>query len=102
MLILFISRKYSPCLYYTVVCCSSGRKCRIICLNNKIKNVLIISDKETQKNISKSVRNIPDVKLINDDGALGVRIIKNVEEERKTKKKRERKSCDEKEVLLFV
>ena len=36
---------------------------------NKIKNVLIISDKETQKNISKSVRNIPDVKLISDEGA---------------------------------
>ena len=36
---------------------------------NKINNVLIISDKETQKNISKSVRNIPNVKLILDDGA---------------------------------
>mgnify|MGYP001446976894 FL=1 len=36
---------------------------------NKINNDLIISDKETQKNISKSVRNIPDVKLINDEGA---------------------------------
>ena len=36
---------------------------------NNINNVLIISDKETQKNISKSVRNIPNVKLINDDGA---------------------------------
>ena len=36
---------------------------------NKIKNVLIISDKETQKNITKSVRNIPDVKLISDEGA---------------------------------
>ena len=36
---------------------------------NKINNVLIISDKETQKNISKSVRNIPDVKLISDEGA---------------------------------
>ena len=36
---------------------------------NKITNVLIISDKETQKNISKSVRNIPDVKLISEEGA---------------------------------
>ena len=36
---------------------------------NKINNVLIISDKETQKNISKSVRNIPDVKLISEEGA---------------------------------
>ena len=43
---------------------------------NKIKNVLIISDKETEKNISKSVRNIPDVKLINDDGANVYDLIK--------------------------
>jgi len=45
-------------------------------IKNKIKNVLIISDKETQKNISKSVRNIPDVKLINDDGANVYDIVK--------------------------
>ncbi len=36
---------------------------------NNINNVLIISDKETQKNIGKSVRNIPNVKLISDEGA---------------------------------
>ena len=36
---------------------------------NNIDNVLIISDKETQKNIGKSVRNIPNVKLISDEGA---------------------------------
>ena len=36
---------------------------------NKINNVLIISDKETQKNISKSVRNIPYVKLVSEEGA---------------------------------
>ena len=35
---------------------------------NNISNVLIISDKETEKNIGKSVRNLPDVKLINDQG----------------------------------
>ena len=35
---------------------------------NNISNVLIISDKETEKNIGKSVRNLPDVKLINDLG----------------------------------
>ena len=35
---------------------------------NNIKNVLIVSDKETEKNIYKSVRNIPNVKLINDLG----------------------------------
>jgi ribosomal protein L4 len=34
-----------------------------------LKNVLIVSDKETEKNIFKSVRNIPDVKLINENGA---------------------------------
>ena len=36
---------------------------------NKINNVLIMSDKETEKNISNSVRNIPNVKLINHEGA---------------------------------
>ena len=36
---------------------------------NKIINVLIVSDKETQKNISRSVRNIPNVKLISENGA---------------------------------
>ncbi len=35
---------------------------------NKLQNVLIVSDQETEKNIYKSVRNIPDVKLINDKG----------------------------------
>ena len=35
---------------------------------NKISNVLIVSDKETEKNITKSVRNLPDVKLINESG----------------------------------
>ena len=35
---------------------------------NKLENVLIISDQETEKNIYKSVRNIPDVKLINYKG----------------------------------
>ena len=35
---------------------------------NNITNVLIVSDKETEKNIFKSVRNLPDVKLINENG----------------------------------
>ena len=35
---------------------------------NKISNVLIVSDKETEKNIIKSVRNIANVKLINESG----------------------------------
>ena len=38
-------------------------------IKNNLKNVLIISDKETQKNIFKSVWNIPDVKLILDECA---------------------------------
>ena len=37
-------------------------------VKNKLENVLIISDQETEKNIYKSVRNIPDVKLINHKG----------------------------------
>ena len=38
-------------------------------IKNKLNNVLIISDKETHKNIFKSARNIRDVKLIIDEGA---------------------------------
>ena len=38
-------------------------------IKNKLNNVLIVSDKETHKNIFKSVRNIRDVKLITDEGA---------------------------------
>ena len=37
-------------------------------LNNKLQNTLIISDKDSFKNINKSARNIKDVKLINDEG----------------------------------
>ena len=37
-------------------------------IKNKLENVLIVSDQETEKNIYKSVRNIPDVKLINYKG----------------------------------
>ena len=36
---------------------------------NNLNNVLIVSDKETHKNIIKSVRNIKDVKLISEEGA---------------------------------
>ena len=45
-------------------------------IRNKLENVLIISDKETEKNISKSVRNIPNVKLINDQGTNVYDLIK--------------------------
>ena len=38
-------------------------------IKNKLNNVLIVSDKETHKNIFKSVRNIRDVKLIIDECA---------------------------------
>ena len=37
---------------------------------NKLFNTLIISDKDTLKNIDKSARNIKNVKLIKDDGAI--------------------------------
>jgi large subunit ribosomal protein L4 len=45
-------------------------------IKNNLKNVLIVSDKETEKNIYKSVRNIPDVKLINDKGTNVYDLIK--------------------------
>tara|TARA_Y100001970_G_scaffold254761_1_gene330848 strand:- start:1098 stop:1736 length:639 start_codon:yes stop_codon:yes gene_type:complete len=45
-------------------------------VKNNLKNVLIISDKETEKNIYKSVRNIPDVKLINEQGTNVYDLIK--------------------------
>ena len=35
---------------------------------NKLKNVLIISDSDSMKNINKSARNIKNVKLIKDEG----------------------------------
>ena len=38
-------------------------------VSNKLRSTLIISDKESFKNIDKSARNIKDVKLINDEGA---------------------------------
>ena len=37
-------------------------------INNKLSSVLIVSDKETEKNINKSVRNIKDIKIITYDG----------------------------------
>ncbi len=38
-------------------------------LKNKLSNALIISDKDSFKNINKSTRNIKNLKLINDEGA---------------------------------
>ena len=37
-------------------------------ISNKISNVLILSDKETLKNINKSARNIKDLKITADEG----------------------------------
>ena len=38
-------------------------------LKNKLSNVLIVSDKNSEKNIFKSARNIKNLKIINEDGA---------------------------------
>ena len=38
-------------------------------INNKLANALIVSDKDSEKNFSKSARNIKNVKIINDEGA---------------------------------
>ena len=38
-------------------------------ITNNISNALIVSDKETKKNINKSARNIKNVKIISEDGA---------------------------------
>mgnify|MGYP006136790341 FL=1 len=37
--------------------------------DNKVSNVLIVSDKDSEKNINKSARNIKNLKIILDDGA---------------------------------
>ena len=37
--------------------------------NNKLGNALIVSDKDSEKNFSRSARNIKNVKIINDEGA---------------------------------
>ena len=36
---------------------------------NKLSNALIVSDKDSEKNFSKSARNIKNIKIISDDGA---------------------------------
>ena len=38
-------------------------------LANKLSNALIVSDKDSEKNFSKSARNIKNIKIISDDGA---------------------------------
>jgi large subunit ribosomal protein L4 len=37
-------------------------------IDNQLSNALIVSDKESEKNIQKSARNIKNIKIINDDG----------------------------------
>ena len=38
-------------------------------LNNKLSNVLIVSDKNSEKNFSRSAQNIKNIKVINEEGA---------------------------------
>ncbi len=38
-------------------------------LSNKLSNALIVSDKDSEKNFSRSARNIKNIKVINDEGA---------------------------------
>jgi len=38
-------------------------------IHNKLSNVLIVTDKDSLKNINKSARNIKDIKIITEDGA---------------------------------
>ena len=38
-------------------------------INNKLLNVLIVSDKDSEKNFVKSARNIKNIKVISDEGA---------------------------------
>ena len=38
-------------------------------LNNKLSNVLIVSDKNSEKNFSRSARNIKNIKIISEEGA---------------------------------
>ena len=38
-------------------------------LNNNLSNALIVSDKDSEKNFSKSARNIKNIKVISDEGA---------------------------------
>ena len=38
-------------------------------MNNKLSNVLFVSDKDSEKNFGRSARNIKNVKIISDDGA---------------------------------
>ncbi len=45
-------------------------------ITNKISNALIVSDKNSHKNINRSARNIKNIKIINDDGANIYDIIK--------------------------
>ena len=38
-------------------------------INNNLSNALIVSDKDSEKNFSRSARNIKNIKIINDEGA---------------------------------
>ena len=45
-------------------------------IKNNLSNVLIVSDKQSQKNISRSVKKIPNLKLISEDGTNVYDLIK--------------------------
>ena len=45
-------------------------------LKNKLSNALIVSDKDSEKNINRSARNIKNIKIINHDGANVYDILK--------------------------
>ena len=45
-------------------------------LKNNISNVLIVSDKDSKKNIYKSARNIKNLKIINEDGTNIYKLLK--------------------------
>ena len=67
-------------------------------LNNKLSNVLIVSDKNSEKNFSRSAQNIKNIKVINEEGANIYDILKftNVIITSTSMKKIENRILDEK------
>ena len=45
-------------------------------LNNKLKDSILISDKNSKSNIIKSTRNIPNLKIIDQEGANAYDLLK--------------------------
>tara|TARA_B110001452_G_scaffold257198_1_gene251170 strand:+ start:635 stop:1270 length:636 start_codon:yes stop_codon:yes gene_type:complete len=67
-------------------------------INNNLSNALIVSDKDSEKNFSRSARNIKNIKIINDEGANIYDILKftNVIITSSSMKKIETRLLDEK------